>query len=330
MADVLLVRADDLVVLGVRWSGFILSGTGQLAILTAGPQARLVITFPPQHIAEETFSSSLPLPPPVPDGAGGTVPVWRGQLSGSSQLAFGVAAGTEIPLSSEGVLAAVINNPVLTAAGVPGPDDTAIELPWRLVIAPQTRSPGGAVVCQHPTQPVSGAFVGLWRTRLVDSAAAADATQRDANLALTVVEPAMAQRPDPPFGANHTIPLAQADRERLVDETRAQPAQVTRLELSTLGGTLDTATKFADFEWEHNAELGRDMYVRTQAQGAMYPLGNRAELLTVSQRIYDPSAEGAAVLRTVTVLPCSACDTPGRRPCRLPRSVRRLRLESRV
>jgi len=301
MAGVVLVRPDDHLVVGVRWLGFTVSGTGPAARLTAGTEARILITLPPQHVGEETSppASGAPLQLLV-GSAGEAVPVWRGVLSAPTRLAFAVAPNTQIPLTAEGVLNAVVNNPLLVPAGVPGPDDTAIELPWRLVIAPRGRSAAGTVVCRHSARPVSAESTGLWRTRFVDAASAPDATLLDADLTLQVADPVIAGAADPVFA----IPLPQADRQLLVTETANQPARLTRLELSTLGGTLAAAGVFQNFEWEHRAVLGRDMHVRTLAKGAMYPLGHRAKFLQVVERIYDSDATagGAAVLRFVNVL----------------------------
>ena len=301
MAGVVLIRADDHLVLGVRWSGFTVSGAGAAARLTAGAQARMLIVLPPQHVGEETSPPGSTAPPQPAGGGGASVPVWRGVLAAPTRLAFAVPAGTQIPLSSEGVLAVVLNNPLLVSVGVPGPDDTAIELPWRLVIAPRGRSAAGKVVCRHPTRPGAADSSGLWRTRLIDPASAAEATL-DADLTVKVVDQTTAGAADPAFGANNSVPLARAERLRLFTETGNQPARVSRLELSALGGTLDAAGVFPNFEWEHRAVLGRDMHVRTLAKGAMYPLGHRAEFLQVAERIYDPAAGGADVLRWVRVL----------------------------
>ena len=101
---------------------------------------------------------------------------------------------------------------------------------------------------------------------------------------------------------NNKIPLAKDDRARLFLTTRNQPARATRLELSPLGGTLDAVGRFPNFEWDHRAVLGRDMHVRTLAKGVMYPFGHRAEFLQIAERIYDPAAGGAAVLRWIGVL----------------------------
>ena len=299
MAGVVLVRADDLLVLGVSWAGLSLAGgSSGPAHLIAGTGARLVLVLPPQHIAEETSPRNTAAPlNPVTD-AGFTVPVWRGVLAGATRLAFAVAAGTEITLTCEGVLAAVANNPLIIPAGVPGRDETAIELPWRLVIAPRARAAAGRVVCRHPVRPTTGTSA-LWRTRLVDSG---EATLDDAGLTFTVSEPALAAADDPPFSANNTIPLHKASRVKLASQTAEQRARLTRLELSALGGTFDGTARFPNFEWDQRAVLGRDMHVRTLVKGVMYPLGHPAQFLEIVERVFDPSAGGAAVLRRLSVL----------------------------
>lgn len=302
MAAIVLVRAEDHLVLGARWSGFTVAGSGAEARLTAGAQAWMQILLPPQHVGEETSPPDSTAPLRLPGGAGGApVPVWRGVLSGPTRLVFTVSPGTQIPLTIEGLLAVATDNPLLVPAGVPGPDDTAIELPWRLVIAPRGRSATGDVVCRHPRTADPGSS-GLWRTRLTDPAVAAAAAPLDADLTMRVADQATAGTVDPAYGPDNTVPLGRADRLRLFAETGHQPAQVSRLELSALGGTLDAAGVFPNFEWEHRAVLGRDMHVRTLAKGAMYPFGHRAEYLQVTERIHDPAAGGAALLRAVRVL----------------------------
>ena len=264
MPGVVLIRADDHLVLGVRWSGFQVSGAGAGTTLTAGAQARLFIVLPPQHVGEESSPPGSAAPQQLPSGAGATVPAWRGVLSGPTRLTFQVPAGKQIPLTAEGVLAAVVDNPLVASPDIPGPDDTAIELPWRLVIAPRGRS-SGTVVCRHQIRLASADSSGMWRTRLADPASATDTV--DADLDLKVVDKATAEAADPTFAANNKIPLARDDRARLFLTTRNQPARATRLELSPLGGTLDAVGRFPNFEWDHRAVLGRDMHVRTLAKG---------------------------------------------------------------
>jgi WD40 repeat protein len=309
MASFLVVRADDHLVAGVRWSGFTTTGTDAtgVPILTAAAQARLIVLLPPQHVGEESSPKGSGPPLQLPAGAtGGTVPGWRGVLSGGTRLAFAVAAGTRLSLTAEGILAAVANSPLVTSAGLPRAEETAIELPWRLLVTPRGRSAAGTVHGRHPAEPVVSEQVsGMWRTSLVDASSPTAAAGPDAGLTLRVADEATAATPDPTFAPaapNNSLPLSRAGRVSVFTETRNQPASVSRLELSSLGGTLDATGTWPNFEWEHHAVLGRDMRVRTVAKGAMYPLGHRAVFLEFAERVFDPTAAGTAVLRSVFVL----------------------------
>jgi WD40 repeat protein len=306
MASFLVVRADDHLVAGVRWSGFTRTGADSagVPILTASAQARIVVLLPPQHVGEESSPPGSAPPLHLPAGpAGGTVPGWRGVLSGGTRVAYAVAAGARVTLTAEGILGAIAASPLITPAGSPGADETAIELPWRLLVVPRGRSATGTVRSRHRAGPVvSEQVVGMWRTSLGDGSSPPGTARPDARLTLHAVDEATAGTADPAFAPNNTLPLARADRIRVVTETANAPASVSRLELSALGGTLDAAGTWPNFEWEHHAVLGRDMRVRTLARGAVYPLGHRAQFLQVSQRVFDPAAGGAAVLHSVFVL----------------------------
>src|SRR5215472_13615201 len=105
----LLVRPDDLVVLGVSWSEFRLDGATLEAI---SDDARVMVTFPPQHVAEEIIDSGLA----------------QARLSGTSQVVYAVSQGTQIELTVEGILSS------LAAATITS--QTGIELPWGLTLSP--------------------------------------------------------------------------------------------------------------------------------------------------------------------------------------------------
>jgi hypothetical protein len=101
-------------------------------------------------------------------------------------------------MTAEGLLVAVPNDLLLTAAGVREPDDIAIELPRRLVIAP--RSWCGTVVRHHPARAPSDAN-GPWRTRLLNAAPAvpmpeAQPTPPDTDLTIRAADQATAGAAD--------------------------------------------------------------------------------------------------------------------------------------
>jgi hypothetical protein len=276
-----MLRADDLIVIGVHWSGFTVGGTAAAPALIAGPSASLTIVLPPQHVGEQT--SALGSAPPASG--------WRGVVSAPSQLQFDVDEHAVIPLTVAGILAAIDDNSLV-------PQQSSIELPWRLVIAPRGRV-SGTVSCRT-TESGTGNPTALWRMRALDPASPRD-TRADADLECVVVDRTTANTADP-----FPLPLDAASRDRLFLETSGdahpQPARVRRLQFSTLGGTLDADGTWPNFEWTHRTVLGRDMTVRTLTRGVLYPLGHRAVFATFSHRVFDPSAGDTAVLRTIRLL----------------------------
>jgi hypothetical protein len=287
----LLVRSSDLVLLGVDWTGMSVSAPnpGQPATLTAGASALLILTFPPQHVEEESSAPGSPPPLTLASAVGG-VPGWRAQLSASSRLTVSVQAGTAIPLTVEGILAAVADQPLLVN-DPPGPQDTALTVPSRLTVIPQ--SPTSApVVLRHPVTATDGA-AALWRTRLSRSDSATDGD---------IVVTATASDPQSKYPANYSVPLGFDQQSDIVNVTKTTPAPVRRLDLSALGATLDVIGIWGTFEWEHHCVLGRDITVRTVSKGALYPFGHQARLVQTTSRRFDPAAGGAAVLRTETTI----------------------------
>jgi type VI protein secretion system component Hcp len=162
--------------------------------------ARLIVLFPPQTIAETAYFESPEFPgevaPPIPenpppsdpaerelDAPGSIGPAGRdsvARVAGSSRLVFEVEAGTRIPCTIEGLLdwstlelevnpiAAIPPEPsaeqiaAAPAIRAPEPTETALELPYRLVV-----SPNREVSWLHRTQPFTArGRTELWHTRL--------------------------------------------------------------------------------------------------------------------------------------------------------------------
>jgi hypothetical protein len=292
----LLVRSSDHLLLGVSWSGLALAETrpdGMPVLKATGDDARLVVTFPPQHVAEATSPPGQPAPNTLPAASGTLVPVWSGMLSGPSRISFALPRGTTLVPTVDGILQAM-------GRGRPIAADTAVELPWRMVFAVQDRKGGQDIASEHPVLPLTVAGVsGLWRARLRSLRRETGTPVQDASLALHAIDPATAKSPDPGF----SVPLGQVGRDRLASNaTPMQPARATRLELTTLGGTLTAAGRWDTFQWEHDAVLGRDVRVRMETAGVLYPLGHRARYVEFSERVFDPAAGHAAVLRSTFVL----------------------------
>jgi hypothetical protein len=277
----LISRGADLALLGVQVTGFELEpGAGELV---ATDVARINVTLPPQSIAEELLGGEPALP-------------LQARLAGPSVLAFRVVAGTRVALSSAGLLAALADASHLQVLGE-DPDDaepSVFELPWRLLWTVVARS-GVEVVARHPWLPLEAEGVtGLWRMRL----RAADGDDLDAQLLLVPLR----QRPGPDLPNSS---LSEGGRNAILREAESRTTAVRRLELSALGGSLSARLVQPNFEWDHEATLGRDQRVRLLSRGVLYPFGHRAELLELSERSFtteDRVLDGFAGLRVRRVL----------------------------
>jgi hypothetical protein len=196
-----LVRPDDLLTLHL--AGYNLKPTGNaqpvLGRIDATKEAVLVVTFPPQNIAETAYyaNASPQPPPPLPPGIPaqpspppGVAPApgqTAARLSGFTRLAFRIAADAPmpaIPYSIEGLLDWSSFEPVVSALAdvppqpspgeiaaapaiaPPGTKETAIELPYRL-----TLSPNHNIAWRHAMAPVTySSRTELWHTRLAAKA----------------------------------------------------------------------------------------------------------------------------------------------------------------
>lgn len=202
----------------------------------------------------------------------------------------------------------------------PGATQTAIELPWRLVLSPHAHER-----FQHATLPVT-AYVTrrteLWHTRMVlpDAEGWISPVQRpDADRTVRAVyartEDTQAQMtPAFPAGQN-SLPkpsdqpflaaMDDSDRFQIVhlssNFSRAsyqpQPVQADRLMLSPLGGWLDARGAWEPpgldvEEWVHHATMGRDHYVRVVYRGLLCCFGHRVSLVKVTERKFHNGSNG--------------------------------------
>ncbi|MEA2411061.1 MAG: hypothetical protein QOC77_1622, partial [Thermoleophilaceae bacterium] len=303
----LICRPSDQLLLGVTWSGLSRIGADAsgLPLLQAGDNATLVLTTPPQHVLEQASpaGSAAPASPRPSTPGGALVGVWTAMLSGTSRLAFNLDAGTRLTPSAEGILGLLVNHELRPASDPAGAQDTAVELPWGLAMCPTAREAGHVAVAVHHARPITAdGITGLWLTRIV-------ARPRDRGdpgesaLNLVGVDRVLAESPDPPWAdPPFSVGLNRAARMRVHLETSREPAQAHRLELSSLGGSLSAVGSWPNFGWEHGAVLGRDMHVRTVANGVLFPLGHRAVYTQLTFRFLDPTVGGAAVLRSTMVL----------------------------
>lgn len=202
---------------------------------------------------------------------------------------------------------------------LPAPDQTALELPWRLIV-----SPHDAEQWRHALQPVASQgtrHVELWHTRLLGAGAQpVEAPRPDGSRTLRAVwattdrqgAPMQAEypqgfgqlpTPDGP-GTPFLGTLNDYDRYQFSHLSanfstsyKPEPIDLNLLLLSSLGGWLDSRAEWEpeglDVEsWVHQASMGRDHYVRVVYRGVLFPFGHKAVLIKVSERKFHGQRAG--------------------------------------
>jgi hypothetical protein len=335
----LLRRREDFLLL--RIDGYNLIQKGQFLDRQSTGDAYLVVVHQPQHIFEEAFE--------VIGGHPKSPGHSKALLAYPSRLAFKVPAGRKIPLTVAGLLDWAALDPSLApvasfepasvrhiARPVLGPGDyrpkpvsvpvtpprwpprapaineTAIELPWHLVL-----SPGESGSWSHPRDVLEAkGWAELWHTRLADGAqeTADDGGSVRAIWNFDVTGNGRSTLDGPP-PSNAPIPFLSSlnpnDRYQIVQATSDfhvnGRADVTanKLWLSARGGFLDSigvwdSTSFSLGEWKHLATLGRDQYVKVVHKGFLFPFGHRAVFITVTERMFEQvGGETVATLRQI-------------------------------
>ena len=200
--------------------------------------------------------------------------------------------------------------------GAPGARQTAIELPWHLILSPHADERW-----RHAVQPVvaPGGRTELWHTRLVAprSGREIEPARPDSGRTLRAVWALPDQEgagvpltPDwpttlpPPGDASFRMPLDDFDRYQLVHLSSnfaqtgyvPQPVDAHLLMLSALGGWLDSRGAWEPplstsvEEWVHRGAMGRDHFVRVVYKGFLFPFGHRVSLVKVSERKFHNGA----------------------------------------
>jgi hypothetical protein len=204
---------------------------------------------------------------------------------------------------------------------LPSATETALELPWRLIIAPHAGERW-----RHATQALPSSATQrteLWHSRLIGSDAgdarplhpphadpqrsvrAVWATTGPTGRAMKSDWPNSGDLPAPAEGDPFLTTLNDYDRHQIshlsanfsIGNYQPTPIDTRLLMLSALGGWLDSrgawdAPGLDLEEWTHRASMGRDHYVRVVYRGVLFPFGHRAALIKVSERRFHRDAPG--------------------------------------
>lgn len=177
-------------------------------------------------------------------------------LAGSSRVTLtGFDTAARVPFTVAGILQ-------LAASGTPV--ESNLELPWRLHLGLRPAdNPGLHLAPTPPPEPGRG---GVWTARL------------------SAAGPLRVDPFDPEPDDSLLVPLTSDLRGRIVLESRAAAPTAPWIDLTALGGSLAISGDWETFSWHQRVVLGRDLEIRTESRGRLYPWGHRASLLDVTVR----------------------------------------------
>lgn len=337
MTDISLdiVRPQDLLVVRLEFTGWALDsaapGGARLVRARDSQEGLLVAHLPSQALIEPCFQDDggLLVGQPVAPHFAPSI------LAGPTRLAFRIPdAVASLPLTLPALLdweqfeaVAAIDEvgSVQDGPALPGAQQTAIELPYRLVLT----TVAGARWIGANREPTSEGAVALWQVQLA-AAATGVAAVRAAwtpdldhpfdpfalnTLTAAARREVVEMTGDPRMLFATETPAFSDDERLLLRQVQAQsgPIPVERLALSALGGDLCLRRRwdfppiegrvldliygpdaglsmmgrkvFALHRWEHATKSGRDNRVRTVTAGRMCPYHHEATQDVVSERV---------------------------------------------
>lgn len=208
----------------------------------------------------------------------------------------------------------------------PTPQQTAIELPWRLILSPYASerwrhavAPGTSEQTRHTE---------LWHSRLVAPVPGQDLiespnpdpqrtvravwalTGEGSTQSMSASYPTPVSPENPPVlplpnNMPFRMPLEDYDRFQIahlssnasMSNYSPEPIGTNLLMLSALGAWLDSRGAWDPVgmpleEWTQRTTMGRDHYVRVVYRGILVPFGHRVALIKVSERKFHPSVAG--------------------------------------
>ena len=314
------LRREDMLALRLEFYNLVRSGMN-LVRQAPGDPAYVVATLgygadhAPQNIAEQAFREGSAPADNDPLAEPGEVDA---RLAGGTRLAFLVPSTLlSMPYQLTSILALLPQLKLNVAAAAlppgatptsapaladPGPLETRIEAPWKLVL-----SPHDGATWSHAVTPVTrNGRTELWHTRLSENDPVGRAVR-----AIWTEGYDRSSRPDP---ANVTDPflmsLSPNDRWQIVglsadfgidDDYTPRALDVDRLMLTALGawldsnGTWETLPSSGNYDmvqWRHIATMGRDQYVKVVQVGILFPFGHRAVRVAITERKVNPVQGG--------------------------------------
>jgi hypothetical protein len=297
------IRTTDMVYLGFEFynaKAVVTAGQTEIVAEDTKLPMYMVVVFPSQHLGEQcvAYSTSLTTWP---------APPLKGALAGFSWLAFELTATAKVPYTMAGLLDWSKARPELVpgaASGAPAAPDplhTALEIPWQLWVTPLQHG-----TWHHATNPVVfKQITELWHTRLGAGGLEPPVVTPQLKAFWAPGYPAAFA---PPPGDPWLMSLDPRDRVDIVTLTTGTspgegPIDVDLLLLSALGASVNLRGSWSPgpnsdvdlASWWHRASIGRDSYVRVVDIGYLFPWGNRAVRITISDREIQVDSNNNAV-----------------------------------
>ncbi|MEU5159944.1 hypothetical protein AB0G74_10095 [Streptomyces sp. NPDC020875] len=260
------LRREDMLVLDFTFANISRSGPAGAVVLaptTPGSPGTITAHFPPQSVLEQAT-------PP----AEASTATKRVRYAGESTVALSVPPGTTIPFTADGLLSWAALRAVQSG--------TVLECVWGLFFGPAS-----ADFCwRHVTAPVTGGSgaTGIWHTRIAP-ASAPDPYEGGPVGLRSVTAPRTSQ----PF----TSSLDTTARQQIHHVSAARPVTATGLVLTALGATADLNGNWTDLagygitQYRHRSAGGRDIVVRVDQRGFLFPFGFPVQISTRTERRLD-------------------------------------------
>ncbi len=284
-----LIRPADQLDVTLELADVTLDAATNELVADASPDAqpRMRVHLGAQHTAEDALTDLAANPP-------GTAAL-KQRTAGASRLV--TTLPTPLPFTVDALLdvaAWSLLNP--TGAGAATADETALEVPVGLVLAPAETAEATTTGNPRTEEDVTE----LWRLGL---------TADDEGLAMIAVEnvaPADAR------GTDNPVPRA-SDRDEIVINTTDPlatghgPAYARRLELSSQGAFAHLEGDWPDAEierWRQTIIGGRDIVAEIVREGYLLPFGHRVKILEVNSRrmVTDVDDHPVTVLENETFM----------------------------
>jgi hypothetical protein len=299
------IRTTDMVYLGFEFYNaktVVTAGQTEIVAEDAKLPMYMVVVFPSQHLGEQcvAYSTSLKTWP---------TPPLKGALAGFSWLVFELPATARVPYTMDGLLDWSEARPELVpaagAAGAPSPPDplhSALEVPWQLWLTPLAHG-----TWHHSTSPVAfKQITELWHTRLGAGGFEPPVVTPKLKAFWAPGYPGVFA---PPPGDPWLMSLDSHNRVDIVTLTTGGtsagegPIDVDLFLLSALGASVNLRGAWSPgpnspvdlASWWHRASIGRDSYVRVVDIGYLFPWGNRAVRITISDREIQVDSDNNAV-----------------------------------